>query len=116
MHPSHPPSSPEQVFRRRESVVYREIAGEGFLVPVEGDLAQMHKLFVLNEVAGHIWQLLDGCRDLAAIHHSLVEEFEVSDEEAESDLAQYVEALRGAGLVEEVVVDRGGGEPEGPGG
>ena len=91
-----------QVFRKNSSVVKREIAGEVLLVPIRGQLAQLHRLFVLNEVGDFIWQQIDGVRDLAAIHRGMVERFEVSDEEARADLIEYVGSLRDAQLIEAV--------------
>ncbi len=96
------PSFRRQVFRQSASVVKREIAGEVLLVPIRGQLAQLHRLFVLNEVGDFIWQQIDGVRDLAAIHRGMVERFEVSEEEARSDLVEYVDSLRDAQLIETV--------------
>jgi len=88
-----------RVYRQSPAVVTREIAGEMLLVPVRGELAQLQRLFSLNAVGAFIWQALDGNRDLAAIHHDLVERFEVTEDEARRDLAEYVESLRDAGVI-----------------
>jgi hypothetical protein len=87
------------VYRQSPAVATREIAGEMFLVPVRGELAQLERLFALNAVGAFIWRELDGKRDLAAIQDDLVERFEVSEEEARRDLAEYVESLREASLI-----------------
>ncbi len=89
-----------RVFRKNSSVVKREIAGEVLLVPIRGQLAQLHRLFVLNGVGDFIWQQIDGVRDLAAIHRGMVESFEVTEDEARADLIEYVGSLREAQLIE----------------
>ncbi len=90
-----------RVFRQRQEMVTREIAGEVILVPVSGKLAQLQQIFVLNPVGAYIWGQLDGERDLAAIRQGLVDSFEVATPEAEADLFEYLGALEGAGLVAE---------------
>lgn len=90
------------VFRKKSSVVAREIAGENILVPVRAELAKLHRLFTLNQVGAFIWQQLDGHTDLAAIHRRLVEHFEVSDEEAREDLLEYAQLLLESQLIEKL--------------
>lgn len=89
----------DRVFVPKEALVAREIAGEVILVPVRGKLAQLKRIFVLNPVGAYIWGQLDGVRDLAAIHRGIVADFEVSEEEAEADLCEYIAALEEADLV-----------------
>ena len=90
------------ICRRNLSVAVREVGGETFLVPVEEELARMHRLVAVNAMGAFIWDELDGKRDLAAIHRHLVDRFEVSAEEAREDLVEFVERLLAAGLIEVV--------------
>lgn len=87
------------MFEPREALVTREIADEVILVPVRGKLAQLKRIFVLNPVGAYIWQQLDGKRDLASIRRGIVAGFEVSEEQAEADLFEYIEALEEAELI-----------------
>lgn len=105
--PSHEPPVWHQVFRKSEALVTREIAGETLLVPMRGKLARLQRIFALNPVGAHIWDQLDGTRDLAAIHRGLMEHFDVSPEQAEADLVEYVALLRDA----ELIVDAGRSPP-----
>lgn len=91
----------QRIYRHDEVVVRREIAGETLLVPVRGRLAQLHRIFVLNDVGAFIWEQIDGKRRLAGIREGLLERFEVSRHEAERDLLEYVEGLRDARLIVE---------------
>lgn len=97
-----PAGSPalRRICRRNPSVSAREIDGETFLVPLDGNLVRMHRLSALNAMGAFIWEELDGKRDLAAIHRKLLERFEVTAEEARRDLFEFVDRLLAAGLIE----------------
>ncbi len=94
--------SGKRVFRRNEDVLSREVAGEMVLVPIRGSVADMQKLFTLNSVGAFIWAQLDGETTVEQVGMRVQEEFEVTLEEAESDLNQFIYDLLGAGLIEEV--------------
>lgn len=87
-------------FQRSPDVVRREIAGEVILVPVRGKVADLQNLYVLNPVADCIWEHLDGDRTPGDITAAVVERFEVAWDEAASDVDEFVDRLREAGLVE----------------
>ena len=53
----------------------------------------------MNEVAGRIWELIDGEKRVADIRDVLIEEFEVSAEEAEADLVELLQQLEEFGAV-----------------
>lgn len=82
-------------------IARRRVAGETILVPVSGDLARLQEIYVLDEVADHIWQRLDGRTPVGAIVDSLTDTFDVERDTAHRDLMAFVEALRDAGLVSE---------------
>lgn len=88
-------------FRRKECVAGRQIAGESFLVPVCGNPGDMENIFVLNPVAGFIWQRLDGGHSLRQIQDEILENFEVSEEAAGADVADLIGQLLAHGLIEE---------------
>ena len=94
--------TPENRFAKDSSIVSRKIADEVILVPVRHNVADLESIFTLNEVAAHIWDLLDGKTSLAEIRDSLVEEFEVTSEQAEADLLEFVQLLEKAGAVRKV--------------
>ena len=90
------------VFRKQDSVVARAIAGETFLVPVEGTLASLQKVFVLNPTAAFTWERLDGAHTLEAILAEALEQFDVPVDQARADISDFVAALEEAGLVTRV--------------
>jgi len=93
--------SQTKVFQKNKDLVSRKIAGELFLVPVKGKLADMQQLYTLNPVAEYIWKELDAKKSLQEVCDGIVEEFEVSKEEAEADLRELISELLKAGLIKE---------------
>ncbi len=92
----------DKCFVKDSSVVLRKIADETILVPIRKKAADVESIYVLNEVAGRIWELVDGEKHVQEIRDIIVKEFDVSSEEAEADLAEYLEQLEAAGAVREV--------------
>jgi hypothetical protein len=89
-------------FRRKDRVTGREIAGESFLIPICGKPVDMENIFVLNPLAGFIWERLDGAHTLEAIVADIVENFEVASEQAGADATAFIGQLLQNDLVEEV--------------
>jgi hypothetical protein len=95
------------VVERASDVVQRTVAGEAFLVPVRGRLADLQELFVLNEVGSWIWERLDGRTSQEAITESLTAEFGVEAAQARRDLEEFLEQLVSAGLAQVIAADVG---------
>jgi len=95
------------VLRRVDDVVQREVAGEVFLVPIRGHLADLQELFVLSETGLAVWERLDGTLTTPELAAGLVAEFDVDENQALRDTEAFLEQLREAGLVEEAVTSAG---------
>jgi hypothetical protein len=93
-----------KVFEKTDSIVSRRIAGELFLVPISGDLANMQRIFALTAVAEFIWEKLDGRMNLNEIRRHVLDRFDVSEEQAEADIKEFVTELLKEGLTREVAV------------
>ncbi len=89
-------------YRRNEHIVTREILGETLLVPISTEMADMDNIFALNDTDAHIWHRLDGMVTLAGIRDSVMDAFEVAEEQAWADLAALIGELADAGLIEKV--------------
>jgi hypothetical protein len=83
---------------RKDGVVQREVAGEVFLVPIRGHLADMQELFVLNETGRWIWQRLDGGRSVSDLVDEMVSAFDVDEATAQQDIESFAGHLIEAGL------------------
>lgn len=86
--------------RRLHDVILREIAGEVFLVPIRGRLADLQELFVLNGVGEWVWERLDGTLSVEALAEGVAAAYEVTPEEACADVEAFLGELAEAGLLE----------------
>ncbi len=82
-------------------MVQRDVAGETFLVPIHGHIADLQELFVLNEVGRYLWDRLDGATCIEDLVACIVAEFEVGETQARQDAEAFLEQLAQAGLTEE---------------
>lgn len=92
----------ERKVRRLGNVVRRDIQGEVLLVPIHGKLADMQRLFVLNEVGDFIWRQLDGTCSRDVILQRILDEYSIAADDAAPDLDEFLGQLSAANLVEEV--------------
>jgi hypothetical protein len=90
-----------KIFKKNKDIVSRKIAGELFIVPVRGRLADMQRIFALNQVAEYIWQALDGGTTLDDIRTRILSHYDVEKEKAESDILEFVHELIAADLIME---------------
>lgn len=89
----------EKVFRKNGETVERAIAGETFLVPIRGRLADMQKIFSLNASGKFIWDNINGIKSLREISEGLQAFFDVTKEEACTDLESFIAELQNAELI-----------------
>ena len=90
-------------YRKSPDLVFRQIAGEFVLVPIRHDVADLEAVYTLGGVGVRIWELLDGVRDGHAILDQIVQEYDVTTDEARTDLLEFLgelEAVQGIALVE----------------
>ena len=89
----------DKVFIRNQDIVSRRIAGELFLVPVKGKLADMERIFTLTTVAEYIWDRLDGQKSLYDIRNDVMARFDVGQEQTDADIREFIAELMAAGLI-----------------
>mgnify|MGYP001101787453 CR=1 FL=1 len=92
----------DKVYKKKDSIVSRKIADEFILVPISQNVADLQNIYSLNEVAARIWELIDGKMRVKKIRDKIVEEFEVTSEEAEKDLLEYLQQLEKIKAIGEV--------------
>ena len=71
----------------------REVAGEILVIPVGKTALTLNGMIILNPVSKVIWE----CLETGAVTDS----FEVSEQEARSDLDEFIEELRKQDLLSE---------------
>jgi hypothetical protein len=92
-----------KIWRPSANVVMRKIAGETILVPVSGNLANMQRLFTLNEMGALVWAMMEGGSTVGGIQEAIAREFEVEKIRSESDLMEFIGQLAGSGLIQEQI-------------
>ena len=81
------------VYKKSDSIVSRKIADEFILVPIRQNVGDLESIYTLNETAARIWELIDGKIKVEEIKEKIVEEFEVTPEEAEKDIVEHLMQL-----------------------
>lgn len=82
-----------RIYKKSESIVFRKIADEYILVPIRNNVGDLESIYTLNEVGARIWELVDGKTKIGDIKERLVEEHDVTPEEAEKDILEYMQQL-----------------------
>jgi len=91
----------DKVYKKSDSIVSRRIADEFILVPIRQNVGDLESISTLNEVAARIWELIDGKKKVREIKDKIVEEFEVTPQQAEKDLIEYLKQLKKINAIEE---------------
>jgi len=89
----------ELTYRRSGNYVMRRIAGETIVVPIRARAAELDSVYVLNDVGGAVWGLLETDRSAADLAQAITEEFDVTGPAAAADIERFLDLLAGAGLI-----------------
>ena len=92
----------EKKYKRNENFVFRKIGDEMILVPIKDNVGDMGYIYNLNELGAFIWEHLDGSNQLVEVNKMILEEFEVSDQEAKEDLSTFLGDLEEIGAISEM--------------
>lgn len=84
----------------KKNLIKREIAGDTILVPVGRTVYDSNGLFVLNELGAFIWDLLPRVDSEEEICRAVLEEYDVTGEDAGQDVAAFLEKLREMEIIE----------------
>jgi len=80
-----------------EHVMFRELDGEAVLLNLQNEM-----YYGLDEVGTRMWQLLTTSDSVQAAMDTMLEEFDVSPETLEKDVAKMIKELLEQGLLESV--------------
>jgi hypothetical protein len=78
--------------KRNPDVSWRSIEGQAVLIH-----NRLGEIQVLNELGTYIWENLDA--EPVSLARNIAERYEVSQEEAERDLLEFIETLRASGAL-----------------
>jgi coenzyme PQQ synthesis protein D (PqqD) len=91
----------DKIYAKSVDFVQREVAGEFILVPIRQQLSDVNSLYVLNETSTVIWRRIDGTRSIRAILTELSQEYDVTGEQLEKDLATLIDDLLSIRAIQE---------------
>lgn len=89
----------ERVYKKSDAVVFRKVGEEFILVPIRQSVADLDSIYTLNETAARIWEWVDGKIKVKEIKERIIEEFEVTPDEAERDLVEHLGQLAEIGAI-----------------
>lgn len=78
----------------KEEMILREVAGEIIAIPVGKTALNFNGMICLNEVSAEIWKGLQEGKSKEEILNSILQEFDVSMEEASTDLEDFLHQLK----------------------
>lgn len=87
------------VFRRNDSLVTRDLAGEKVIIPVRGKVGDLGSIYTLNSVGSDVWNLIDGQRPVGEIVTRLQDEYEVDPQALSADIQRLLGEMQQEGLI-----------------
>jgi hypothetical protein len=89
----------DKCFAKNPDIAFQEIVDEIVLIFIRPEIRHIENVYTLNNVAGRVWQLVDGQKNVAQIRDTIVREFEVLPADAEADLVAFLHQLELTGAV-----------------
>lgn len=84
----------------KENFVLRQVAGSWVVMPHSEATQDFHGMLALNDSGALLWQCLESGADRASLVRALLDEYEVSSEQATSDVDVFLDKLVKAGCLE----------------
>ena len=84
----------DSVVSHSPDIVTRKTGNEYVLVPLANNIADMNRLFTLNESGAFIWELIDGKMNVEEIISAVTHEFDTDGETAGADVLNFLENLK----------------------
>jgi hypothetical protein len=90
----------EQLFVRSPTVVSRVLGGETLIVPIRGKVGDLASIYSFNGTGSLIWQRLESPKRLSDLIDIVEREYAVEREQAQRDVASFVNEMLSVGLLE----------------
>jgi len=88
-------------WKRNPQVAARRIGDETILVPTGSGIVDHRCLYTLNETGSFLWELMARPRSFEEMASAVAAEFDATRQQAESDLAGFLQDLAGEGCIVE---------------
>ena len=85
---------PDKVYKRNKDIVPREIDDEMILMPIYRTNKEISRMYVLNETAKAMWDMIDGKNSLQRIADHLCGTYNMSRGRIETDLTGLIKDLK----------------------
>lgn len=85
----------------RGEFVVRQVLDDIVAIPVGESALQLSGIILLNDVSRVIWQCLEQETTPEEIVRAVTDAFEVDPQEAQADILEFLDKLRGAKLLQE---------------
>lgn len=86
-------------YKAGSGYVLREWDGEYLLIPVKLTEGNKPQMAILNSCGGFLWQALQKSRSFEELLALVVNEYEVTNEQAQTDISEFLDMLNGYGLL-----------------
>jgi len=83
----------KSVLSHSPDIVTKKTGKEYVLVPLANNIADMNRLFTLNETGAFIWEHIDGKKNVEQIIAAFTEEYDIDDETASKDILSFIENM-----------------------
>jgi hypothetical protein len=90
---------PDHSFIKSDDLMTRHIAGETLIVPVRSQVGDLNAIYTLNEVGTKVWQMIDASTPVTRIVEAITAEYDVTQEEAATDVIELLGSMQSAGLI-----------------
>jgi len=90
-------SKKDLILVKNPDIVFRKIGREYMLIPLQQEDSRNQIIFVLNEVAARIWELIDGKKSVEEILEVLKRKFNVDKGRLEKDVLGFLNTLEQIG-------------------
>jgi hypothetical protein len=84
----------------KDGYLLREVAGSNIVVPVGEGSMDFSGVITLNDVGAFLWKGLENDNTQDGLLSALLGEYDVDETTARADIADFVDSLKGAGLLE----------------
>lgn len=92
----------DTVYARNPDFVARNIGEEKILVPISEGASDLAHIYTLNEVASFVWNAIDGSRTVGQLVEEIILAFDVSRDQAEKDLLEFLEQMAAIDAIQQV--------------
>lgn len=88
------------IYKVKDGFVLRKVGPQVMAVPVGKRTSEIHGMIALSESGALLWNLLADGADEASLTNALLNEYEIDEETAKSDVCAFLSGLSEQGALE----------------